>query len=485
MRLPDLLRETAARHGERPAFTELRTGETLTWARLLAEAEAVARTLRGLGVERAQRVGLLATNGLPYVAAAFGILEAGGCLVPVAANLAGPEVGGVLRDMGVNAVLSGPGLDDRLPRAAKPDGEMASGTAAGFRFRWIDREATAPFGFENMDPAFLRFTSGTTAARKGVILSHEGTHARAAAASQVLTLGPEDVVLWVLPLAHHFAVTITSYVAAASHVLLSTDTLAPALLSALRETRASLFYASPYHFETLGGLASHRGRLEALRVALSTTAPLRPEAAARFEDLYGVPVGQAYGIIELGLPCINLRRDGLSVASVGRAVPGYRVEVFDEGGRALPPGVAGEVGVQGSGMFSGYYTPWRPIGECLRDGFFMTGDVGERDASGALFLKGRKKSVVIVAGMKAFPEEIEAALEQHPGVREARVIGRPHPRMGEVPVAEIVLADPSRPPAESDLRAHCGRLLSAYKVPVAFRVVESVPRTPGGKKLRH
>jgi acyl-CoA synthetase (AMP-forming)/AMP-acid ligase II len=163
-------------------------------------------------------------------------------------------------------------------------------------------------------------------------------------------------------------------------------------------------------------------------------------------------------------------------------VPGYEVAVFDEGGRRLGAGSSGEVGVRGTGLFSAYYAPWRSRDEVTRDGWFFTGDVGALDVNGALHLQGRKKTVIFVAGMKFFPEEVEACINRFPGIRESRVVGRPHPRLGQVPHAEIV-TDGAACDVDA-LRTHCARALSSYKVPLDFAVVTAVPRTPGGKILR-
>jgi len=195
-----------------------------------------------------------------------------------------------------------------------------------------------------------------------------------------------------------------------------------------------------------------------------------------------VPVGQAYGIIEAGLPCINVRAGDLPITSVGLPVPGYEIAVFSDEGVRQDPGALGEIAVRGNGLFSAYYVPWRLREQVTRDGWFLTGDIGSRDESGAVYLKGRKKAVIFVAGLKFFPEEVEECITQFPGVKEARVFGRAHAHLGEVPCAEIVLDSTG---CDLDaLRAHCAHALSPYKVPVEFTVVEAVPRTPGGKILR-
>jgi long-chain acyl-CoA synthetase len=358
---------------------------------------------------------------------------------------------------------------------------MTGGVSDGFTFRWIDRRAEGPPEFTGLHPAFIRFTSGTTASSKGVVLSHEATAARVEAADGVLHFTEDDRILWVLPLAYHFAVTIVAYVRAGAHVLICPDTLPGALVDATRRLRPTVLYASPLHFERMSSLGPGEA-FDGVRLCLSTSAPITAAVMDRFQSRYGVPVGQAYGIIEAGLPCINLRDGGLPATSVGRAVPGYEVAVFSGEGARQDPGTVGEIAVRGSGLFSAYYAPWRLREHITRDGWFLTGDIGWMDQSGALYLKGRRTAVIFVAGLKFFPEEVEECINRFPGITESRVFGREHARLGEVPCAEIVVDN--RGCDLEALKAHCARALSSYKVPVEWSIVAAVPRTPGGKILR-
>ena len=479
MNLADVLRVSADRHAQRPAVTDVRAGRSLTYGQLAREADALAAFLKAQGVESGQRIGLLAPNELSHLPAAFGLLASGGCLVPLASNLTPTEIGQIVREVQLDGCLSWPGAA-ALPAEARP-AVMADGECEGFTFQWIDRGAEGPPGLAALNPAFIRFTSGTTATSKGVVLSHEATIARVEASDSVLHLRPDDRILWVLPLAYHFAVTIVAYVRAGAQVLLCGDALPGALVDAVHTLEPTVFYASPLHFERMSNLTS-RVSLSSLRLAISTSAPLAPGVADRFQTLYGVPLGQAYGLIEAGLPCINTGTDGFPPASVGRPVDGYDVAVLSDDGERLPARSLGEIGIRGSGLFSAYYSPWRLREQVSRAGWFMTGDVGWRDEAGGLYLEGRKKAVIFVAGHKFFPEEVEECINRFPGIAESRVFGRAHARLGEVPCAEIALASP--PCDVEALKAHCARTLSAHKVPVEFTIVPAVPRTPGGKILR-
>jgi long-chain acyl-CoA synthetase len=477
MNLVELLYTSAERHSPRRALTDVRSGRSLSYGQLAREAQRLGAFLKTHGVGPGQRIGLLAPNDLAYVPAAFGLLASGACLVPLASNLTPTETAEIVRDVQLNGCLAWPKADVLAGARAA---DVQGGECDGFRFQWLDREAEAPAEFYSLNPAFIRFTSGTTARSKGVVLSHEATAARVEAADRVLAFSEEDRILWVLPLAYHFAVTIVAYVRAGTHILMCPDTLPRAMVDAVHRLKPSVLYAAPLHFERMANLGPSQP-FASIRVTLSTAAPISPAVMDRFAAVYGVPVGQAYGIIEAGLPCINLGTEGLPATSVGRPVPGYEVAVFSDEGKRLPEGL-GEIAVRGGGLFSAYYSPWQLREQITRDGWFLTGDLGLLDQAGALHLKGRKKTVMFVAGLKFFPEEVEDCINQFGGIKESRVFSRPHARVGEVPCAEVVLD--ARGCDLDALKAHCARVLSPYKVPLEFTVVDAVPRTPSGKIRR-
>lgn len=493
MSLVDLLRASVERHRERPALVDVACGRTLSYATLLADVDRIAAELRAAGVAAPQRIGLVGANSPAYVTVAFGILAVGGCVVPIAGNLRALEQQRIVDAIDVNALV------------------RVSDNGARWTFESIEDARAEPDGFAALDPAFVRFSSGTTADAKGVVLSHAATRARIAAADAVLDLEPADRVLWTLPLAHHFAATIPCYLGAGAAVLLAPEGSPQATAAALAHERATIVYASPVQLARLAAVAA-APRVPTLRLALSTAAPLAADVAARFEAAYGRPLGQAYGLIEAGLVCIEaglvpidaglvhidagLAGIDAGFASpetrtsprtppgvVGRPVPGYEVAILDEGGAPVPTGARGEVGVRGPGLFDAYYAPWTPRAEALRGGWFATGDVGSLDAGGVLTLHGRVKSTIVVAGLKVFPEEVEEALGAFPTIAECRVFARAHSRLGELPHAEVVLRGATELDRDA-LSRHLALHLSPYKMPVDVTVVTAIPKTAGGKILR-
>ena len=163
--------------------------------------------------------------------------------------------------------------------------------------------------------------------------------------------------------------------------------------------------------------------------------------------------------------------------SVGQPLPGFAIRILspDDDGR-------GEIAVRGPGMFDAYASPWISRAEVAPDGWFCTGDIGRIDADGYLFLLSRKTAAINLAGRKVFPEEIETVLNRHPAVRESRAYGRPHPHLGEIIEADLVLASGNA--ALDSIRAHCRAHLASYKIPTRLNVVTELPRTAVTGKIR-
>ncbi|MGH8566109.1 MAG: class I adenylate-forming enzyme family protein [Gammaproteobacteria bacterium] len=476
LNVADLIAARVAAEPARPAL--LHSGGIERYGELLARVDAIAARLRPVLHRPAPRVALLCPNGPDYVALALAILRTGACLVPMAGELAVPERVAQL-------ALTAP----QLMLAAGPEPWLpAPGVAeaiAGIRFSWCALDIAAAFPedrFAALHPAFLRFSSGTTGDRKGVVLSHDTLLARVRSANRRLGITSADRVLWILPMAHHFAVSVMLYLIEGAGMVIADSPLAGELLTTARTHGATVFYGSPFHLALLAAEGSARA-WPALRLAVATAIALPEATAVAFQRRYGVWPVQGFGIIEAGLPLLNTDAAQAKPQSVGRP-DDCALRLCDEGGAEVAPGEIGELWLHAPGMFDAYLAPWCERAAATDDGWFATGDLASQDEDGHVFLRGRRKSVINFGGIKFFPEEVEQVLDAHPAVRESRVSAEPHERWGAVAVAEFVARDAARPPTATVLGQHCRERLAGYKVPARFRLVAALPRTASGKLRR-
>ena len=446
--------ETIFRQADPQAIALIHGESEITFAALdVASQEVVTRLESRLENPTAHRIGLDCPNGIAHVVLALGIVRSGKCLIPIASELTKTEREDLIRRTGIEAILHANGeLEPRTPLLPPGFPEKK---------------------FHALQPAFIRFSSGTTGVSKGIVLSHESLLERISAANRGLQIGPSDRVVWILPMAHHFAVSIILYLWRGAATIIVDSHLAGDILTAARQHRGTVLYGAPFHHALLAAETSGRD-WPGLRLAVSTAAALASSTAEAFLARYGVPLTQGLGIIEIGLPFLNLTSARNKPASIGRPQPDFSARL-----------VEGQLQVRGPGMLDAYLTPWQTRQEIAPGGWFATGDLARVDEDGDYYLEGRSHSVINVAGMKCFPEEIEAVLGSHPGVRRVRVTGRPHPKVGTVPVAEIIPHDPAQPPSLAELSALCRRELARYKIPVDYRFVSELPVTASGKIKRN
>lgn len=445
---------------------------SIRYGELLAAARQLAAELQMQGVAPLGRVGLLAEDSIDYVVASLAILSLAAVVVPVSPEQTPAERAAVAAGIGLDFLFA----EDSLAESGSPCG------AGVLRRRFLlarrERAPMPPPGFAQVDPAFIRFSSGTTGASKGVVLSHRAILARTDAADQGLRITRADTVLWVLSMSYHFVVTILLFLRRGATIVLCGRRFPEALLDGIVRRQGTFIYASPFHYALLAQSdALDDAALHSVRMAVSTAMALPPETAAAFQTRFGFELTEAYGIIEVGLPFQRLATSESSRGSVGRPLPGFEVRLADRDADGV-----GAIRIRGPGLFDAYYAPWQHCAEVCPDGWFATGDLGRIDADGNLFIVGREKAVVNFAGMKIFPQEVEAVLNRHPAVRESLVYGVPHPRFGELPAARIVPRAGDVPLDE--LRRYCYQHLTQFKVPKEFIVVDRLERTASGKLKR-
>lgn len=478
MNLSSLLAESARRFPGKPALVVGR--RSLSYAALEAGAGRVADALSAAGVELGRKVALAAPNGPEFVAGMMGILRAGAVAVPCSNDLPPAEMEEMAARVGCEYRLRLPGHGEAIPMPVAPFEDPG---AAAFRLETAPGAEKEPPDRRLLDlgASNIRFTSGTTDAFKGVVLSHAGIADRISVANRALRITADDVVYFGLPMAHHFAVSVMLHLSVGATIVTSRLFLGDAMAETIRRHRATVLYSTPVTYRMMAEIPGvDPSALGSVRLAISTAMRLTPDVGAAFRARFGRPLAQALGIIEVGMPIMDLSDLPDRPGCLGRLIDGFEARVVGEDGRPTEDEAAGELWLRGPGMLEAYCSPWRSRDEILEDGWFRTGDLVRRDGEGNFFLLGRSKHLINVGGNKVFPAEIELVLAAHEAVLEAAVVGEPDGILGEVPSASVVLRPGRRVSAEA-LAEHCRSRLSHFKLPRRIRIVDVLPRTHSGK----
>ncbi len=421
------------------------------------------------------RIGVSFPNGLGYILLAMAVVESGACFVPIPDELTDEERQTLIEVTALHGIIS-------------PTQEGGGTLALPFDLGWVRLEACPSYPcifpedeFESLNPAFIRFSSGTTARSKGVVLSHQSLLERIIAANQGIQITRDDRVLWVLPMAHHFAVSIILYLYHGATTVLETSHLPDAMYRAALASKTSVLYGSPFHFAQLAQ-CQMAGPLPELRLAVSTASALSLDVAKAFKDRFQLPLTQALGIIEVGLPIVNLQYAGDDPAALGAVLPDYEWKIAPTEDDATPD--VGELMLRGPGLFDAYLSPWQTRSQVTDDGWFATGDLIEEQKNKTLIMRGRSKSVINVGGMKVFPEEIEAVLNAHPAIQRCRVFAQPHAVLGFYPAGEYILEEGVENLTLRSIRSYCETRLASYKIPMTMKPVDQIALTASGKVKR-
>ena len=493
--IPSLLYETAAHH---PNHIAIYDNHEITYAQLSELVKSTSQALKEEGIRPGMGVGVMGKNGHQFIAMAFAVMDCGAVVMPISNQLKGAEVQDIVRTARLHAILddqNGPVpsfLEKKVKEVKSGErGERGNGGPVelvmpnGVTWRLsfnleVDKDKT--FAPHVKDAALIRFTSGTTGVSKGVILSHQSIVERTEAANKVLQLGPEDTVVWVLSMAYHFVVSIILYLRYGCSIAVCDSFIADTIIDMTNRHNGTFFYGSPMHIRLLACDRTEQ-MLPSLKRVISTSTGISQAQCEAFFKRFNIPVSQAYGIIEVGLPVINFEKSKTAPEAVGYALPDYEVEIVNDEGGVQSPGVIGHLAMRGPGMFDAYLEPPKGRGEVMQNGWFMTGDLASKQPDGLIKIEGRKKSMINVSGNKVFPEEVEAVLNQHKAVHLSRVSGFQHRFLGECVQAEVMLENGQEVDVES-LIGFCREWLSTYKVPQKIQFVKELPMTDSGKIIR-
>ncbi|MFL6291537.1 MAG: acyl-CoA synthetase [Thermoanaerobaculia bacterium] len=536
MNLHDLFAIPRRRSPEKPAlrFQDGGVETILSYRDLFIRADALAAGLAVRGVTKGDRVAFFLGNRPEFVVAYLAVIRLGAVMVPINLAYRQREIGHMLEDSEPRLliteraqlpILEGMDVGDLI---LAEDLDALSSEAAGF---------ISP-AVEGGDLAMLLYTSGTTGKSKGAEITHDNVLATVTGLLAAWDWSPADALLLTLPLFHSHGLVVGLHcaLAAGATVLLRRRFEAAETASELLAGEPTLFFGVPTMYVRLveelrrpltpdpspiahpspgrgetpptrhaasplsrpGGSAMGVGGqggegLRRLRLFCSGSAPLSPETFAAFRELTGQDILERYGMTETGMSLSNPYAGPRLPGTVGTPLPGVSARIVDgidvePGGRDVEPGGEGELLVRGSHVFPGYWNdPEKTAASFLHDElgrrWFRTGDLARRDpATGSYTLLGRRHELILRGGFNIYPREIEEVLASFPGVREAAVVGRPHPEWGEVPVAFLVVDSPVD---EAVLTSWCRDQMASFKIPQEIRYLDALPRNALGKVQKH
>ncbi|MCX5152287.1 long-chain fatty acid--CoA ligase [Streptomyces sp. NBC_00320] len=463
---------------------------TLTYAELDDASARFAAVLQGRGVRPGDRVAMTMPNVPLFPVVYYGVLRAGGVVVPMNPLLRAREVAYVLRDSGARVAVASPLFAQEVASAAAELGtECLVTEPSAFHALLTDAEPLSGLvDRQDGDPALILYTSGTTGTPKGAELTHGNLVSNTATTAETLIqVGPDDILFGGLPLFHAFGQTcaLNASVAAGATLTLLPRFDPQRALEVMHRDRVTVFLGVPTMYSALLHAALPDGfDASRLRLAVSGGAALPVEVLQGFERRFDATVLEGYGLSETSpVASFNHPDRPRKAGSIGVPIRGVEMRLVTEDGSEAGPGEVGEIAIRGENVMNGYFNRPKETAEAVRDGWFHTGDLARVDEEGFYFIVDRKKDLIIRGGYNVYPREVEEVLYEHPAVAEAAVVGVPHEVHGEEVAAVIALREGADATAE-EIRAYVKERVAAYKYPRIVTFTTELPKGPTGKILK-
>lgn len=473
--------------------------QKLTYEQLNSKINQFANGLQSLGIKPEDRIVIALSNCPEFVISYYAILRVKAIAIPINPAFTRNEIDKIIKDCQPMAVITS---GERAPVFQKLDQEIKISNGIIVIDKHEDLKGTIAYEelisscstyfeedqYKRNDLAAIIYPSATTGFPKGAMLTHHNLYSNALTFAQICKMTAEDRTLMVVPIYH-----IASQTCVINNTLLSGATLIihngwagpKPVLEIIDKQKITFFFGSPTIYSFLVGYPqSDQYDTKSLRVVYSGGSTLTPEIYEGFRQKYGKKIIEGYGLSETSPMVTSNPIDGLiKVGSIGKALPGVEVRVFDYEGREVPVGQVGEIVVRGPNVMSGYFNQDDETRWIIRNGWLHTGDLAYIDKDGYLFIVDRKKALIIRGDINIDPREIEDVLSMHPAIFDVAVIGVPDAVMGEEIMAFILLRKNEKL-EDSQVRKYCETKLSKYKMPRYIRFVENLPKTASGKLMR-
>src|SRR5579884_2306412 len=462
----------------------IQEGLTLTYQELDDRCNRVARGLIDRGIKPGDRVALLWSNDIRYMESMFGVMRAGAVAVPLNIKLGDGALDYVLTNSDSVAMIAGPDMEGRARRLAAhiPAIRFVVGPDD---LQQADAEFERP-PYSPDDVCFQPYTSGSTGRPKGVLLTHRGQIWNADIMRKAHLVDETERALVAVPMYHKNAgMTLKIHLIAGASIVVLPAFDSTAVIAAIDRYKCTYIGGVPAMYRMLVNdeEALARYDVSSLRYCSAGSADVPEDLLLAFEEKFGAPIGQGYGLTEGGPDVIIAPRWGIrKQASLGIPLPDCEVRLAnpDDNTRDVPDGETGEMWTRNPGVTAGYYKLPEVTAAKIKDGWLATGDLMRRDADGYFYFVGRKDDMINVGGENVYPKEVETILLQHPNVRDVAVVAAPHPVKGEAPVAVLVERVPGAA-TEEEIKAFFFERGPAYAHPRRVLFVDALPLAGTGK----
>jgi malonyl-CoA/methylmalonyl-CoA synthetase len=461
--------------------------EQFTFGELEVRSNRLAQVFHNRGIVRGTRLAFLLTNRVEIIDLWLACVKLGAIAVPINVLYQAREIAHIVSDSEPAAVVTtadriadfAPGVEtwnvDDLLRDAQALAALFARPAV-VRATVCDADT----------PLALVYTSGTTGASKGAVLTHGNFAANALVLNASWGMHTNDRLLTTLPLfhVHGLANALHCWLLSGCHMKLVARFEASRAAGWFGDYRPTVFFGVPTMYVRLLELDAAVARAIGMhaRLFVCGSAPLPAHVLDAFRERFGHVILERYGMTETLMNVSNPYEGERRAGTVGLPLALTSVRIVSDDGRDVPDGTSGEVLVRGPNVCAGYWKRPRETASAFRDGWFHTGDIGARSGDGYITLEGRRSDLIISGGFNIYPREIEELLLEQPGIREAAVVGAPDPARGEIPVAYIV-CDLSFDTVALD--SHLRMQLASFKIPRVYVQLDALPRTALGKVQKH
>jgi long-chain acyl-CoA synthetase len=469
-------------------------GQRTTYRELYEQACGLSAALsRRFGIRRGDRVAIFLPNIPEFIQSYYAVEKLGAIAVSLNVMLKRDEVEFILRDCGARVVVTVPQFLPQVPETIPTlEGIVAVGeTNLPCCTIFADLVSARPavdsprVRVESEDGAAILYTSGTTGQPKGVLLTHGNLVFNSKATHYHTRMTENDRLLCYLPLFHCFGQNfiLNTSVHVGATLLLHERFVPDEILESARVNKASMFFGVPAVYVRLLSQDGIERNLASIRYYFSAAAPITVETVRSWQQRFGQIIFEGYGLTETS-PFASYNHDSeYREGSVGTPIQYVKIQIVNERGERVASGELGEIAIKGANVMKGYFNRPKETAQVIRDGWFLTGDIGRMDDQGYIYLVDRAKDMINVSGFKVWPQEVEEVLSQHLAVTEAAVIGVPDSVSGEAVKAFVVLTKGAQR-FENDIIEFCRARMAVYKAPRYVEFIDALPRNPAGKVLK-